>query len=348
MKIRPVYQKMILSLPEEPIRSRLNTASRDEFAVLFAVYSEPEFTPSELAARLEMTESVFRRALNGWKEAGALRIEEEDRQEEPKPETVPEPQPPETSSEPEPSESEKAEASKNRVQVHTTLPHYTSDEVAGVIERRHGCSELLDSCQQILGKVFSSSEVEILVGLVDHLALPHDYILLLCSYCAAKDKRSLRYIQKLAVDFFDRDILTYAALDTELRSLEARNSLERYVRTLFGLGSRALIKKEKAYLAAWGEKYGFSRELIQKAYELSVSRTKEANMSYANGILEKWYAAGLKTPEEVDAAEGERNQGKEEQPPGSSFSTDEFYEAALRRSYGDLMKQTGQEERSTS
>ena len=87
------------------------------------------------------------------------------------------------------------------------------------------------------------------------------------------------------------------------------------------------------YLEARYAAYGFSRELIRHAYETTIAKAKEPSLSYANAVLESWYAKGLKTPEDVDAAEAERNQGTVQK---TSFATDDFFEAALKRSYAEM------------
>lgn len=325
MKIVPIYKNKIISLPYEIVFQKLSTATKEELQVLLAVYAEPEFDLKETADMLDMTEKSFRRALDSWKDAGALCVDGE----------VSDCQTNSASNSAKPDDSaHKVTKKSSKVEIHTTLPHYTSEEIAAIVERTGGCSELLDSCQQILGKMFNVAETSIVIGMIDHLSLQHEYILLLCSHAAAIGKKSVRYIEKLAIEFYDRDIITYDALEEELKLIESRASLESYVRGLFGLGKRALIQKEKEFIRAWSEKYTFSRDMIKAAYEITVARTNEPNMKYANGILENWFAAGLKTPEDVAAAESERNKTKESgQNQISSFATDDFYEAALKRSY---------------
>ena len=320
MKIIPIYKNKIISLPFETVSDKLSTASKDELKVLLAVFSEQDFDVTELASKLDMTENAFRRALKSWIEAGAICEACSNSAIHSKNPDCPE-------------QSQTAvKKTVSRVEIHTTLPHYTSEEIASAVERSTGCSELLDSCQQILGKMFNISETAIIIGMIEHLSLPHEYIVLLCSHASAIGKKSVRYIEKLALDFYDRDIITYSALEEELKKLEARASLEYYVRDLFGFGKRALITKEKEMIKSWAEKFSFSRDMIKAAYEISVSRTSEPNMKYANGILENWYAAGYKTPEDVAAADVERNKNKDSIQT-SSFVTDDFYEAALKRSY---------------
>ncbi|MBE6542157.1 MAG: DnaD domain protein [Ruminococcaceae bacterium] len=321
MKIIPIYKNKIISLPFEIVTQKLSTATKEELAVLIAVLAEPEFEVKSLAAKLDMTENSFTRALETWKREGVI-LEDSDSEVTSLSETSSDA-----------AEIKTRKKNSSRIEIHTTLPHYTSEEIAAAVERTHGCSELLDSCQQILGKMFNVSETSIIIGLIDHLSLQHEYIVLLCSHAAAIGKKSVRYIEKLALNLYDRDITTYPSLEEELKLIEARASLESYVRTLFGFGKRALIQKEKEMIKAWSEKFNFSRDMIKAAYEITVSRTNEPNMKYTNGILENWYAAGYKTPEEVEAAEAERNRNKDK-TQASSFATDDFYEAALKRSYG--------------
>jgi len=64
-------------------------------------------------------------------------------------------------------------------------------------------------------------------------------------------------------------------------------------------------------------------------------RIHELQDSYANAILENWYASGLKTVKDVEAQEEQRSKAV---PSGSSFSTDSFFEAALKRSYENMPK----------
>jgi DnaD/phage-associated family protein len=164
--------------------------------------------------------------------------------------------------------------------------------------------------------------------------------MLLCSHAASMDKRSVRYIERLALHYYDLDVRSVAGLEEELNSIEDRASLEAYVRNIFGLGKRALIKKEKEYISAWSDKYKFSKDIIQRAYEVTVAKTNEPKLSYANAVLENWYSAGYKTIEDIDKAEAE---WKDNKKTGSgSFITDDFYEDALMRSYGSDNNKTGE------
>lgn len=319
MKIIPIYKRDILNIPAEVVSERLSTATADELRVLLAVMSEREFNVSELAAKLDMTENALRRAVSAWESYGALTLESST-----------------TAYANAPEKKREIMKESRKLLPEPSLPHYSPNELATVMERDRGVGELLDSCQQTLGKIFNAAETSIVIGLVDHLSLSPDYILLLCSHAANMQKKSVRYVEKMALDLYDRDIVTYEALEEELGVIERRTSMEHYVRDLFGIGTRTLIKKERDFISDWVDKYGFDRDMIHAAYEVTVEKTREPNMNYANAVLENWYAAGLKTVEEVRSAEAQRQSSRQKEvPSGTSFSTDSFFEAAIQRSYSD-------------
>ena len=334
MKITPIYKNKILCLPAEAVSSRLTSATADELRVLLSVLSDPEFDLGERAKSLDLTENAVTRALSSWVEAGAILVSAEPSPEVKNEETAPAPVTEQITMDGKP-------APRRKTLTRSTLPHYSSEELADAVERGDGCAELIDTCQQVMGRIFNTSETAVIVGLLDYLKLPQDYVLLLCSHAASMEKTSVRYLEKMAIDLHDRGITTYDALEEELKRVEKRTDLESYVRDLFGIGRRAFIKKEKTFIDTWANTFRFSREMIAKAYEVTVSNTQGPSMDYANRVLENWYAAGYASPEEVDAAQAERK-GQKAMPEGTSFSTDEFFEAALLRSYGN--RQDGEQE----
>jgi DnaD/phage-associated family protein len=73
--------------------------------------------------------------------------------------------------------------------------------------------------------------------------------------------------------------------------------------------------------------------ILSNAYEITVDSTSKPSIPYANSILERWYAEGYRTLEDVDAALAEYKRKKA--GDGSSFDVDEWFEAALKRTYGE-------------
>jgi DnaD/phage-associated family protein len=125
--------------------------------------------------------------------------------------------------------------------------------------------------------------------------------------------------------------------------------VEGQLRTLFGMGDRALTPQEKKYFSAWIHEFGYGMDVIRKAYDITVDTKGTPKMSYMNSILANWNRDGLRTLPEIEAAQTAFNEAREKErgtgkgkgknPAESAgqgtFDTEDFFEAAVRRSLGD-------------
>ncbi len=220
------------------------------------------------------------------------------------------------------------------------LPNYTTEELSALIESRESVRALIDEAQRVMGKMFNPSEVNILIGILDYLAISEEALLLLLSYCKRMGKTTMRSVEKMAYALSDKGITEGPAMEEELGAMEAMYTFEGKVRTLFGIKSRTLLSREAKMLRAWAD-YGYAdMDIITRAYELTVTATGEASVPYANSILERWHSEGLVTLADIDrsiAADREKREGKKKGSGtlGNSFNTDDFFEAALKRSFSD-------------
>ncbi len=217
-----------------------------------------------------------------------------------------------------------------------SLPRYSTEELVTLLEKRRELASLVDECTRIFGKVFSTHETSILLGIVDYLCVDSGYLLLLMAHCVKMGKKSVRYLEKLAFSLYDDGVTSLPELQECLKKREALNEIEGNIRTLFGISGRALTTKERRLIDAWLFTLHYDMEIITRAYEITVDAIGKASIPYTNSILERWAAAGLRTMAEIDAAEQERAQAPASNPtPGNSFDTDTFFDAALKRSFGE-------------
>ncbi len=234
------------------------------------------------------------------------------------------------------------------------LPHYTTAELADLMETRAEIRENLNECNRIWGKILNVQEVNTLLGLSDYLGLDWDYILSLVARCAADlDKQgvahSMRMVEKRAMDYYDAGIRTLDALQEKFRSMDLVADTEGRLRSLFGMGDRRLTPTETKYFSTWLYDFRYDMEIIQMAYNITVDTKGSPKMSYINSILSNWNRDQLRTPTEIEASlaaykqEQERDRAaktaKKSPPQASSapasFNTDDFFDAAVRRSLGD-------------
>ena len=301
----------------EPIKN----ADEEDLRVLLATVLLEEknggasVSASEICERLGITEEELSASLKYWRGAGLLGVSKKkstEKEEKPKVES----------------------AHKDGKLDKENLPTYTTEELTSLMEKRKITSTFIGEAARVYGKIFNQHEVEIIVRMIDYIGFDEECVLLLLSYYA-KQKKTLRYIEKAALAFYDEGISTQPELQQKLCAMERREEAEGKIRAMFGMTNRALTTKEKKYLVSWVEKMNFSVEMIKLAYDKTVDSTHEASPAYANGILERWYADGIDTPEKVQEADAKREESKVGRVE-RSFDANDFYEAALKRSYGDI------------
>ncbi|MBR6917246.1 MAG: DnaD domain protein [Clostridia bacterium] len=329
MKIDPKYKDGIIALPSSQVLDNLKSASGNDLKVLVYSISKRDATAEEIADAAGITKDEVKDSLAFWKSVGAVSVtglkgaraslpaKEDDAEKDKK---------------------EKKELTVSLISY--GIPVYTEAEIAKKLRSNKKLKTLVDECCSILGKILNTHEVGVIVVLSDYLMLGDEYIMLLCSHCAAAGKTSLQYVKRVAENLVNEGITEYSELERYYENIEGAKSTEGYVRRLFGTGSRALTPNEKKCIALWNE-WNVSQELIKAAYDISVDNTGDAKMNYMHKVISNWYENGITTPEGAAEASrkykdgaASRGKGKKAKDAGS-FDTDDFFEAAIKRSYSD-------------
>ncbi len=205
----------------------------------------------------------------------------------------------------------------------TETRSYSGTEIAKILESKPEMNSLLKFAQDRLGKVFSPSDISKLVYLVDYILLTPPMVMRIIEYCAELEKKSMRYVEKTAISIYDEGICSYEALEEYFDAKRKRSSRQGIVKSIMGLGERNLTGKEATLVDRWFDEFGASRELIALAYEKTIANTSKPSIPYMSKILEKWYADGLKTPEDVE-------NGKTGSPDENGINLEHFDEASGR------------------
>ncbi len=320
MKLIFTYGSDVLVLPAA-MAEHVDKATKKDIRILLALAAEPmarvdlSVAAESVAARLALSRAELDAALAFWRGTGILSVAEED--EEVPAAVIPAKEP----------------AEKPRVIADGGLPVYSSEELSGILERRAELSSLIDECQRVFGKIFNTREVSLIAGLTDFLGLEGEYILLLLTHCVRMEKRSVRYVEKMAITLHDEGVTDVHDLEERLHRIETMADATGKIRTLFGISSRALTTKEKGMIEKWLCVMQYDDAVLKMAYEITVDSIGKASIPYANTILERWYAEGYKTLEDVEGAIAEYRRQKSDS--SASFDADDFFEAALRRTYGE-------------
>lgn len=324
MKIKLQYGTDAVMLPTAAA-AHFDKATKKDIRILFELAAEPlcaidaEAACKAISERINVSPDEIGAAVAFWRGTGVL-LAVEDQEQPPAQETAPAP-------------AQAAPTAPTRIVTDRGMPVYSSEELSGVLERRKGLASLIDDCQRTFGKIFNTGEVSVVAGMVDYLGFDGEYILLLLAHCVRMEKKSLRYAEKMAITLHDEGITDAVHLEERLHRIEVMATATGKLRSLFGISSRALTTKEKGMIENWLCNMQYGDDVLKLAYEITVDAIGKASIPYANTILERWFAEGYKTLEDVQNAIADYKRKKNDN--SASFNVDDFFEAALKRTYGE-------------
>lgn len=325
MKLEFTDKEPAVKLPKKALDS-INTASETELRVLLYACCVSEngeaFDENDIQKLSGLDTPEIVSCLQFWRGANVLKKSGQ-------------------TASPAPSADKKTEEKKNTL-VKNDIPQYSGEEIAALFEKKNELRMLIDECQHIAGKMFNPHEINKIISLYDYLGLSCEYILNVYNYCKGKNKTTVHYVEKTAFNLYDEGVDTDEKLREYLVIRERLDSAAGMVRRIFGLGGRSLTKKEEGFIRNWTEVWNMGSDMIEYAYELTVNSIGKASLPYANKILESWHASNVDTVEKARESGFEyKNKSKEQPSPETqtSFDSDEFFDAALRRSYENIGKE---------
>lgn len=164
-------------------------------------------------------------------------------------------------------------------------------------------SALIYAVQQYLGKTFTQIECEKFAYFYDGLGMTAELLEFLAEYCADGGHTGIRYIEKVALNWYQLGIRTRE----EARVHTLRYSKEvSAVMKAFGITGRSPAAAEQEYMKKWFREYGFDRKLVTEACDRTIRATGAASFPYADKILTGWKENGVKTLSDVEKLDKER------------------------------------------
>ena len=188
-------------------------------------------------------------------------------------------------------------------------PEYTRSDMARALEGSEFAG-LTGAVEDKLGKKLTTPDLEILLGLYDHLGLPVDVIFSLVGFCMEKiaarygpgRRPTLRQIEQEGYLWARQGIFDQKSASAHIKKYQRTREAVPQLMALLGLEDRKPSPGEEKYLAAWSE-MGFDSDVILRAYDRTVLRCKELRWPYMNKILDSWHRKGLHTLAQVEAGD---------------------------------------------
>ena len=295
-------------------------AANGEYVKVFLYllrHEREELDMSSIADALNHTEADVKRALTYWKRMGVLAEddrEEADRREEREPGArIPERKREEFAPDSQESEQKQEDFEPTRRKLgreDSRLP-----ETGDTYERMRRLSSdeefsaLLYAVQQYLGKTFTQIECEKFAFFYDGLHMSGELLEYLAEYCAGGGHSSIRYIEKVAISWYQAGIRTRE----EAREYTARFSGDTAaVLKAFGITGRTAGTAEQDFIRRWFKEYGFDKSLVVEACSRTITATGSASFPYADKILKGWSEQQVRTLKDVEALDRKRQQRKAE------------------------------------
>ena len=257
---------------------------------------QSDITPSikELADRLDMTERAVSRALSYWEKEGVLETNAQTTETKTSPEIKPELEEElEAEPEPEPEPKSTLEESQTNVPEKSLL---TPD----ALRKKQGdpdFSHLIYVAEMYLGHPMTPPELNSLSYIYDDLKLSVPLIEYLIEYCVSNHKKSMRYIETVALDWHKRGITTLQ----QAKSLPSKFGKDYFsIMKAMGLNSSpAPVQIE--FMERWLYQDGHTINLVLEACRRTITAIGKPSFPYADKILTAWKKADVKSVNEVVA-----------------------------------------------
>lgn len=196
------------------------------------------------------------------------------------------------------------------------------------LKQNEEVSQLLYIAEQYLAKTLTPIEMQKIFFFYDELHMSADLIEYLVEYCVSRGRKSMRYIETVALAW-TRDGVTTVEM---ARDASSRFSKDYYtILKAMGISGRNPVENEISYIDTWRKTYGFDLELIQEACSRTVLSTGQPSFQYADKILSGWKKKNVHTLEDVRLLDAEHKKrqlekavSRKKQPAAQSQRNNRF------------------------
>ncbi len=186
----------------------------------------------------------------------------------------------------------------------------TYDQVAARTLESPELRFLFNEAQMRLGKTIGYADQAKLLMIHDCYGLPVEVILTIIEYSVSEGKVSMKYIEKVAKDWAEKEVNTLEAADEYIKQIHSEKKLWNEFKSMFSVDTPNYTDKRMSYVIRWRKEWKQSPELIYYAYEQTVNATNKFSFEYMNKILENWYNSGIKSPADAIKASKEYKEQK--------------------------------------
>lgn len=284
------------------------------------------FSISDIADKFDHTEKDVTRALKYWEKMHLLRLEFNSQKEltgiclsntnqTAADAAIPAQQPPAASTvlskqsydtAPPVLQSNEAAAPENTVSSLPERSEYSLNQLAQFGEDEM-VQEILFVTERYLGHPLNNTEVQTILYWLDKLNFSQDLIEYLIEQSVAKNRMSIRYMDKIAISWAKAGIHT---LSDAKQASELHSSAVHAVQKAFGISNRTLTGPELDYVEKWSKEMDFSDEIIALACQKTILKIHQISYEYADSILKSWQSQNVRTLNDIKLLDAQYQEAK--------------------------------------
>ncbi len=193
-------------------------------------------------------------------------------------------------------------------------PHISSREVMKAREINPSMKDTITMVEQLLARPLSTREITAVFDFMSWYGMDGSLVLMLFEYCISMDKKNFAYIEKVAESWHNEGINDIKSAEAVIKRATEEKKFRNKCMRIFGL-ERNFSPSELKYINSWKTELGFTPEMVECAYDITVKNTGKAALAYMNKILLSWHQKGIKTPGEIKEKDVSR--------PGENSKIDE-------------------------
>lgn len=188
---------------------------------------------------------------------------------------------------------ESAAAEKKPAAVIKPQKSLLPQEIADRIQSSEEIAFLFQSAEGSLKRVLTFDDQRTILWFYDHLGMSADIIIMLIAYCCSIDRCNMAYIEKIALDWHEKNISTHEQAENEILLMQKKFSFEGRVQSRLKLQNK-LTASQKKYIGEWAL-WDMDIDMVELAYDKTVDATGKPAFGYMNKILQKWHDNGIST-----------------------------------------------------
>lgn len=293
--IGEMWQNGSFCIPTKIATDYIRFASEYQIKALLIVLSSNGTADSKTIAKtLACTENDADEFLSFWVEEGVLSRDGEVVMPAPKSEPKPEPR-----------VEKKIEA--------LPAPKLSSKDIVDICRSNKELAYLLRNAEEVLGRILSQVEKELIVNMATYYGLPADVVLVILQYYKGEKEKGRAignaYISAMAKDWAEQGITSLEAADERLHELESSDRLWNEIVAMSGIRHKSPTQKQRDMIKAWHD--DFSIEMISLACDAMKENAQKPSLKYIDGILKNWKKKSITTPSDVEADNERHNQQKQ-------------------------------------